>query len=228
MRKLNLISIIIAVPLAYLLLGYVFQLPPAEYTGAMPPAVSLLLAAALGVLAGLNARDVFTSRRPGAHTRHAKYRMETGPGVTDVIPLSQEISSPDLLAVAACTASVSDDTPDVAVIREAQKRKITFEVPRDYDISDGHNVCAFLRGRIFFGGDAAFVAGRGFSHEITEIAGKISRLQRQGRSVLLFADYERLLGMIAVRTGSADHRYDFKKEKNCATAFRRRAHRRLA
>lgn len=114
------------------------------------------------------------------------------PQVTDVIPIGMEKS--ELLNIAASIEKPSEHPLAEAITAEA----CDIIKADDFRAVMGRGVCASLSGKMYYGGNAAYMAELGI--DISAVDDKINELSSLGRTAMMFADEERLIGII----GAAD------------------------
>ncbi|MBE6759415.1 MAG: heavy metal translocating P-type ATPase [Ruminococcaceae bacterium] len=120
------------------------------------------------------------------------------PSVTDIIPLSGQ-SSAELLAQAAAVETGSEHPLAEAVVERAAADGITPASASSFEAVSGRGVRAAVDGRTILGGGAAFMEESGIDRsELDGISDTIQRLASEGKTPLLFAEDERLTGVIAV------------------------------
>ena len=131
------------------------------------------------------------------------------PTLTDIIPIS--VSADELISIAATLESGSEHPLALAVCKYAadrfEKRTLT-----DFEALAGEGVRALVDGRETFGGSLKFIST---ITDTDSARADCDRLAGEGKTPLLFAEGERLLGIIAVadaiRPDSAEAISDMKK-----------------
>lgn len=116
------------------------------------------------------------------------------PEITDILP-ADGATEEELLRYA-CSLEIKSEHPLAgAIVREAEKRGLTAEEVTDFRAVPGCGVTARYHGRNACGGSLEYIRSSvGLDEKSAELA---FSLARQGRTPLLFADGERLLGIIA-------------------------------
>jgi P-type Cu+ transporter len=122
---------------------------------------------------------------------------EGKPALTDLVPATDNgITENELLLLAASVEKGSEHPLGRAVVNEAQSAGLTLISPQDFRAHGGHGVEAQVNGRSVQVGKPHWFDGR--SGLISPVmAEKISRLQAEGKTVMVAAD-DRLLGLIGV------------------------------
>ncbi len=105
-------------------------------------------------------------------------------------------SEEDLLKVAASVEKNSEHPLGKAILREAKERGITLEEPENFKASGGLGVQGTVAGRLVFAGKPGWFGQMGISLENVHPA--ISRLQDQGKTVMVIAVENAPVGLIAV------------------------------
>lgn len=131
------------------------------------------------------------------------------PTLTDIIPLS--VSADELISIAATLESGSEHPLALAVCKYAdgrfEKRALS-----DFEALAGEGVRALVDGRETFGGSLKFIST---ITDTDSARADCDRLAGEGKTPLLFAEGDRLLGIIAVadaiRPDSAEAISDMKK-----------------
>ena len=117
------------------------------------------------------------------------------PVVTDIVP-AEGCSEEELLSLAFSLEKMSEHPLAGAVVKLAEERSVKAEPVEDLTSLPGNGLRASLSGEELIGGSMKFVGGLlPVGHEISA---KAEELASQGKTPMLFAHGERLLGMIAV------------------------------
>lgn len=117
------------------------------------------------------------------------------PVVTDIVP-AEGCSEEELLSLAFSLEKMSEHPLAGAVVKLAEERSVKAEPVEDLISLPGNGLRASLSGEELIGGSMKFVGGLlPVGHEISA---KAEELASQGKTPMLFAHGERLLGMIAV------------------------------
>lgn len=118
------------------------------------------------------------------------------PKVTDVIPLEE--SEEKLLTVAYSLEKQSEHPLAGAVSAYAQEQGVPYVESADFRAEFGRGVSAVLEGKPCFAGNTAYLEELGILKENRDKVEEIvSRLADEGKTPLLFAEGEKLLGIIA-------------------------------
>ena len=136
-----------------------------------------------------------------AHKLDAMILDKTGtltkgmPLVTDMLPLGG-LTEEELLGLAASAERGSEHPLGQSIVDEAEARGVELLEMRDFRAFPGHGLEAAVGGRIIYLGNEKFMAERGV--ETPGCADEIRRLESQGKTVILIADGDSLLGVIGV------------------------------
>jgi len=121
--------------------------------------------------------------------------------VTDVIP-ADDTKAEDLLEAAYALEAKSEHPISKAIVEYAEKNQIKLSDTADFEIKAGNGLHAKLAGTNVYGGNAAYI--KSVIKEIPkqvrndEVESQISNLASQGKTPVLFARDDKLLGIIAV------------------------------
>jgi Cu+-exporting ATPase len=123
---------------------------------------------------------------------------EGKPAVTDLVPAVDDgITENDLLTLAASVENGSEHPLGRAVVNHAHSAGLTLISPQGFKAHGGQGVEAQITGRTvkigkphWFGGESGLIS--------SAMAEKISRLQSEGKTVMVAAESDRLLGLIGV------------------------------
>ncbi len=120
---------------------------------------------------------------------------EGDPRVTDIIPV-QGISEQLLLETAASLERKSEHPLAKAILRESEQRSAKTKEVSDFHAVPGNGLTGVLDGKRLIGGSVKFI-GSQISVPDT-ILEKAEELAENGKTPLLFAEEDRLIGLIAV------------------------------
>lgn len=121
--------------------------------------------------------------------------------VTDVIP-ADDTKAEELLEAAYALEAKSEHPISKAIVEYAEKNQIKLSDTTDFEIKAGNGLHAKLAGTNVYGGNAAYI--RSVVKEIPKqvrndgLESCISNLASQGKTPVLFARDDKLLGIIAV------------------------------
>ena len=121
---------------------------------------------------------------------------EGKPRVTDVISLDQSLSENDLLSITASLEKQSEHPLAHAIITEAEHRNLALEQPQNFESLSGMGIKAELRDDIYLIGNAALFQKHNIS--IQDGENTLENLASEGKTPLLLAKNNRLIGIIAV------------------------------
>ncbi len=120
---------------------------------------------------------------------------EGKPQVTDIINGSA-LSETEFLAAAAAIEKPSEHPLAAAIIVHAQAEKIEIEDVTEYEALSGRGLKAVLSGKTWLAGNAALMKDN--SIDTTEWMQKAEQLAEQGKTPLIFAREQEIVGIIAV------------------------------
>ncbi|MEE9274989.1 MAG: heavy metal translocating P-type ATPase, partial [bacterium] len=116
------------------------------------------------------------------------------PEVTDILPF--EGSRADLLRLAASAEQGSEHSLGAAVLERGKAEGVDLLPAADFLALPGHGLSVKVGGRALWFGNAKLMAERGLSPGGREE--DLAALEREGKTVMLLADAERILGAVAV------------------------------
>lgn len=114
------------------------------------------------------------------------------PSVTDIQAFG--INENELLSIAASLESGSEHPLGEAIVNYANSKKISLKQAEDFTAVSGRGVSAEIEGKMYYGGNSAFMKEKG----IEVIKNDADSLSSQGKTPLFFAKENQLLGIIAV------------------------------
>ena len=117
------------------------------------------------------------------------------PEVTDVIALSQ-FSRKQLVKIAAQVEKNSEHPLAQAIVKYGQEQEIPYEEPESFRAIPGHGVAAVIEGRQILVGTRKLLQDHQI--EFASAVGEIERLEQQGKTVMLMAVADKIVGLIAV------------------------------
>lgn len=117
------------------------------------------------------------------------------PEVTDILPVAQ-LSPADILGLAAAIEKRSEHPLADAVLRKAAQDGVAVPEPEDFESFPGEGASARLENNIYRIGGGRLLARLGVA--LDQAAEQTERLESEGKTVLLLANEDSLLGMIAV------------------------------
>ena len=116
--------------------------------------------------------------------------------VTDVVP-ADGMSGDDLLAVASSLEAKSEHPISKAITLYANEKGTTVLGTEDFEVVAGKGLKARINGEEVFGGNAEYIAK--VTHtDITPLKETVTALSSQGKTPVLFAKENKLLGVLAV------------------------------
>ena len=118
------------------------------------------------------------------------------PKVTDVLP-AEGISEEELLTMAYTLEQKSEHPLAKAVLEEAQSRELKPRMITDFTALPGNGLSGKTEGSSLLGGSYTFIREK-IKENGEKLQEQAEQLAKQGKTPLLFAKDEKLLGMIAV------------------------------
>ena len=118
------------------------------------------------------------------------------PKVTDVLP-AEGISEEELLTMAYTLEQKSEHPLAKAVLEEAQSRELKPRMITDFTALPGNGLSGRTEGSSLLGGSYTFIREK-IKENGEKLQEQVEQLAKQGKTPLLFAKDEKLLGMIAV------------------------------
>lgn len=124
------------------------------------------------------------------------------PRLTDVLPLNG-FTREEVLFLAASAERASEHPLGVAVVAGAQEEGLTLATPSDFMAVPGQGISARVEGRKVRIGNRRLLEENGV--DFTRYEGEISRLENEGKTVMLLAVDGALAGMVAVADTVKEH-----------------------
>ena len=203
------ITIAIITTLIWLLTGHEFGYSLARGISVLviscPCALGLATPVAIMVGNGMGARNGILFKTAVSLEEAVKVQIvaldKTGtitsgqPEVTDLLP-ADDISEQELLSLALALEKKSEHPLAGAVLKYAAERQLTAPEVSDFHALPGNGLCAVLNNETLIGGSMKFV-----SSQVTVPAAllqKSEKLAMEGKTPLLFARNQKLVGIIAV------------------------------
>ncbi|MEG1848504.1 MAG: heavy metal translocating P-type ATPase, partial [Lachnospiraceae bacterium] len=122
---------------------------------------------------------------------------EGRPRVTDIICLAEDMEEIELLRIAVSLEHQSEHPLAEAILWEAKKKKVQPEPIEHFKAIFGKGIEAMQQGRFYFAGNTAMMQEKGVLLT-KEYRTLIDRIAIAGKTPLLFAREQTLIGMIAV------------------------------
>ncbi|MBS7630763.1 heavy metal translocating P-type ATPase [Candidatus Bathyarchaeota archaeon] len=121
------------------------------------------------------------------------------PEVTDILPLQDDDSASseaELLKLAASAEEGSEHPLGKTIVKAAKDRGIDIHTPSDFQAVPGHGIKASLNGVEILVGNRRLMEKNGV--DLKDYEAKIQDFEKEGKTTLLVAKKDRLLGIIAV------------------------------
>ena len=116
--------------------------------------------------------------------------------VTDVVP-ADDVKEDELLAIASSLEAKSEHPISKAITLYANEKGTTVLGTEDFEVVAGKGLKARIKGEEVFGGNAEYIAK--VTHaDITPLKETVTALSSQGKTPVLFAKENKLLGILAV------------------------------
>ena len=203
------ITIAIITTLIWLLTGHEFGYSLARGISVLviscPCALGLATPVAIMVGNGMGARNGILFKTAVSLEEAGKVQIvaldKTGtitsgqPEVTDLLP-ADDISEQELLSLALALEKKSEHPLAGAVLKYAAERQLTAPEVSDFHALPGNGLCAVLNNETLIGGSMKFI-----SSQVTVPAAllqKSEKLAMEGKTPLIFARNQKLVGIIAV------------------------------
>ena len=203
------ITIAIITTLIWLLTGHEFGYALARGISVLviscPCALGLATPVAIMVGNGMGARNGILFKTAVSLEEAGKVQIvaldKTGtitsgqPEVTDLLP-ADDVSEQELLTLALALEKKSEHPLAGAVLKYAEERQLTAPEVSDFHALPGNGLCAVLNNETLIGGSMKFV-----SSQVTvpaALSQKAEKLAMEGKTPLLFARNQKLVGIIAV------------------------------
>ena len=116
--------------------------------------------------------------------------------VTDVIT-ADGISEAELVSTASSLEKKSEHPISKAIELYANQKGTAHSETTNFEVAAGNGLKAFINGQTVFGGNAEYIS-KAAGTDITPLKEKIAALSSQGKTPVLFAKENKLLGIIAV------------------------------
>jgi P-type Cu+ transporter len=119
------------------------------------------------------------------------------PSVTDIVPLTKDIKSQELLKLAAIAESGSEHPLAQAVIRKARENNIQVSNPESFEAISGHGLKAVYSNHVIIIGNRKIVEDNKIAiNENTD--NNLSLFEKQGKTAILICIDNKLSGIIAI------------------------------
>lgn len=161
--------------------------PTAIMVGTGRGATSGILIKSATSLENLHAVDTVVLDKTGTITQGK-------PVVTDILPIDMDEN--EFLTLAASLENLSEHPLGLAIINDAKDKGLELAVAEDYNFIQGQGFTAKLDNATYYAGNAKLMATANINMET--FADKMSELAKDGKTPLLFAKEDKLIGLIAV------------------------------
>ncbi|MBQ7596775.1 MAG: heavy metal translocating P-type ATPase, partial [Clostridia bacterium] len=115
------------------------------------------------------------------------------PSVTDVLPF--DLSENEFIQIAASIENSSEHPLAEAVCEYARNNEIALLDVKHFESIPGKGIKAEINGKLFYAGNAAFISENNVGSDFSET---INSLASSGKTPLIFADSDKIIGIIAV------------------------------
>ena len=116
--------------------------------------------------------------------------------VTDVVT-AEDSTTAELLSAAYSLEAKSEHPISKAIVEYAKKESVVLSESSDFEVVSGNGLKAVINGEIVYGGNAEYIA-KTTTAELSQLQQKISELSALGKTPVLFAKKNKLLGIVAV------------------------------
>jgi Cu+-exporting ATPase len=203
------LSIALAAILVWLLLGYSFEFALSIGISVLviscPCALGLATPTAIMVGTGKGAEKGILIKSGEAleiaHSIDTIVLDKTGtitegkPAVTDILTYG-DIREDDLLIAAASAEKSSEHPLAESIINKAKEKGLTLKEPKDFEAVPGQGLKALVEGSNVNIGNLKFM--NSLYVELNNSGSDVDRLSKEGKTPLIVADNEKVLGIIAV------------------------------
>ncbi|MBI9047345.1 MAG: cadmium-translocating P-type ATPase [Anaerolineaceae bacterium] len=118
------------------------------------------------------------------------------PAVTDILPTDNQYEPDDLIRIAASIESNSEHPLGEAILAEANQRELSLIKVTEFEALPGLGIKAKLNEKMIFLGNQKLIQQSGY--QIESHLSQISDFQEQGKSIVLLASEEKLIGILAI------------------------------
>ena len=115
------------------------------------------------------------------------------PSVTDLIPLTN--SKEEILKIAAIAEKRSEHPLGEAIMKKAEEEGIEINDPESFEIVPGHGVKIAYNENEYLLGNRRLMVQNGI--EVKEYEDQIKKLENEGKTVMILASKQRVMGLIA-------------------------------
>ena len=119
------------------------------------------------------------------------------PEVTDIIPLQSELSEEDMLYFSGSAEKGSEHSLGESIVRAASMRNISLDDPDEFNAIPGKGIVATVKDEKVILGNKSLIKTQKISL-IDNLDEKMSSLQNDGKTVMILAKNDEILGLIAV------------------------------
>ncbi|MEI8103784.1 MAG: heavy metal translocating P-type ATPase [Candidatus Moraniibacteriota bacterium] len=118
------------------------------------------------------------------------------PEVTDILPFGS-LDEDEIVAIAASLEKLSEHPLAEAIVNYAQEENIDLETVQNFQAIPGHGVRGEVGGSTYFVGTRKLVTET-LSLSVSKVDRKMARLEEQGKTAMIVATQESIVGIIAV------------------------------
>lgn len=119
------------------------------------------------------------------------------PEVSDIVPVSEDISKEKLLTLAASAERKSEHPLGKAILRRAEAEQLPLWEAEQFQMTAGRGIRATINGTVLFCGSEAFLAEHSISLPPAAQA-SLNALRDQGKASVIVAAEDRVMGIIAL------------------------------
>jgi len=119
------------------------------------------------------------------------------PEVTDIIPLNSELSEENMLYFSGSAEKGSEHSLGESIVRAASMRNISLDDPDEFNAIPGKGIIAIVKDAKVILGNKSLIETQKISL-VDNLDEKMSSLQKDGKTVMILAKNNEILGLIAV------------------------------
>lgn len=119
------------------------------------------------------------------------------PEVTDIIPLNSELSEEDMLYFSGSAEKGSEHSLGESIVRAASMRNISLDDPSKFSAIPGKGIIATVKDENIILGNKSLIETQKISL-VNNLDKKMNSLQNDGKTVMILAKNNEILGLIAV------------------------------
>ena len=118
------------------------------------------------------------------------------PEITDIVVFGG-LKNPEILGIAASLEKLSEHSLAEAIYNHAKSKDIPFRRVDNFSAISGHGVQGVIAETEYFFGNRRLMT-EVLNHNISAINAQLGKLELQGKTVMILADKDKVLGAVAV------------------------------